>query len=68
MIEEGLNRLNSNEKIAGRTGLSLQECQKFRDILQKTTINGIPLIYSIQGTSKPNFTKDIIEKAILQVA
>jgi hypothetical protein len=68
LIEEGLNRLNSNEKISNQTGLKVKECQKFRDILQKTTINGTPLIYSTPGTSKPNFTKDRIRQVFSEVA
>lgn len=57
-------RLNSDDTIQKETGIALNNCKRYRDLLLKTHYNNIPLIESNRGGTTGNFTKDITKKII----
>ena len=69
LVDENYNRLNGNEKVMKVTGFSFNDCQRFKKILSEHILNdGMPLIYTTQGTSKANFSRDKMKDVILKIA
>jgi len=55
-------RLNSDKKISEITGLSIQECKRFKLLLQEWQYNDTPLLRSGRGGTKANFSqKNLIQ-------
>lgn len=57
-------KLNGNQRIMDETGLSLDQCIKFRNWLTKLKIDGTPAISVRQGGGNVNIPKHKILKAI----
>lgn len=57
-------KLNSNKKIMEETGLSFDQCQKFREWLTNLKIDGIPAVTIRQGGGKTNIPKQKLLKLI----
>lgn len=60
-------KLNSNKKIMEESGLSLDQCQKFREWLINLKIDGIPAVTIRQGGGKSNFPKHKLLRLIEEV-
>lgn len=50
-------RLKSDKRISSDTGIPLVECQRYREILQNIKHNGVPLITTVRGGSRANFSQ-----------
>jgi hypothetical protein len=50
-------KLNGNQRIMEETGLSFDQCQKFREWLTNLKIDGIPAVTIRQGGGESNFPK-----------
>jgi len=61
-------RLNGNWYIKEKTRLNNQECAKFRKELTQIKLNGQPLIFIAQGTSKANYDKNTIKEYIINLS
>lgn len=57
-------RLASDRKVSEKSGISLEECSTFRQILQTTTYKGRPMISSMPGMTRPGFKKSAMKKVM----
>lgn len=60
-------KLNGNQRIMEETGLSFDQCQKFREWLTNLKIDGIPAVTIRQGGGKTNISKQKLLKLIEEV-
>lgn len=60
-------KLNGNQRIMEETGLSFDQCQKFREWLINLKIDGIPAVTIRQGGGKSNFPKHKLLRLIEEV-
>lgn len=60
-------KLNGNQRIMEETGLSFDQCQKFREWLTNLKIDGIPAVTIRQGGGESNFPKHKLLKLIEEV-
>lgn len=63
-IGEGKIRLNSNKVVSQRTGLPLEECERYKKLLQETTYNGKPMVVTVQGASRAGYPKDKVKRIL----
>ncbi len=50
--------------ISERTGISMIDCKRYRDILLNNSVDGVALMRSIQGGSTANFSKEAVLNAV----
>lgn len=60
-------KLNGNQRIMKETGLSFDQCQKFREWLTNLKIDGIPAVTIRQGGGESNFPKHKLLRLIEEV-
>lgn len=60
-------KLNGNQRIMEETGLSFDQCQKFREWLTNLKIDGIPAVTIRQGGGESNFPKHKLLRLIEEV-
>lgn len=60
-------KLNGNQRIMKETGLSFDQCQKFREWLTNLKIDGIPAVTIRRGGGESNFPKHKLLKLIEEV-
>lgn len=60
-------KLNGNQRIMEETGLSFDQCQKFREWLTNLKIDGIPAVTIRQGGGESNFPKHKLLRLIKEV-
>jgi hypothetical protein len=60
-------KLNGNQRIMEETGLSFDQCLKFREWLTNLKIDGIPAVTIRQGGGESNFPKQKLLKLIEEV-
>lgn len=63
-IGEGKVRLNSDKIVAEKTGLPLDECRRYKEMLQTTTYNGKPMVVTVQGASRAGYPKDKVKRIL----
>lgn len=56
--------LTPDRIISERTGISMLDCKRYRDILLNNTQDGVPLIRSVQGASSANFSREAVLNAV----
>lgn len=64
LLDVNGKRLNNDETISNKTGIPINNCKRYRELLLKSHYNNIPLIESGRGGTKANFTPSQIKKII----
>ena len=57
-------RLKSDKRISSESGIPEVECRRYREILQNVNHNGTPLITTVQGSSRANFSQEEMKQIL----